>query len=501
MLQDQYIKRGIITKDAVYSCQHPLYRNMMAWAVPCDGHQECRDNLDEDGCSTPYDLMLLTTLFAAFVIALAHSFIHRLLFVDNTPKNGFDIEMEEKGAKAQTHDQSIQNEIYGLSHLLNQPRCIKNNFKQCHYKAFSKVHKKLSYSMILESIVDSSQLLLKKDQCQIVSKNLFQLEMNYHHGDFLLTKLCLKKTLGTHARTQKVIDDNFPTVLLRISNSKPVELIKNNKVVKLAIFCLSITLSYIDFVKDIIVLVTMSKAAVMFFNGRIFALCTSQLLLLQLVTIFIPLVLSGLYCSLTHSSGLFGILFEGTTRASAGTMRVLTFLLSPLHQGLIMLKMLLIDDSIRKMGEQSSDIQNRLNMYLADVKRLTDQKRVLAYLFHDIRILELGFEIYPQIVIQMLLIFMRTSLTATNSNFQALFDQSESRKDVLSIELFLLLSVLVSMISSSWRMLQHYKAQKAGFTLAVGMLILWFRYWMSLWTIFLTCQVHGKIHGNIIFNI
>ena len=448
---------------------------MMIWSVPCNGKPECRDNLDEWGCSASFQWLIVGTCLSAFVVAFAHGLVHWTLSVAYTSTKANDLENTERSMKPHKLENCTNDDLRILAHLLDQPRCVRNAFKQWHYIAYASLHNRESFPAILESIIDTSQLLLKKAQSQVINRNLYELEMNYHHGDPMATMLCLKKLLGTKGRTQVIIDDNFPTAFMSITSSKPAEYLKDNRLFRLTKLYMSITLAYIDFVKDVSVLVTMFNVAGKFFNSHMFSLCITQILT-QSVTILFSLVLSSLYCCSQHPSGLFGFLIDGPIRASGGLLKVLTFLLSPLLQGLLMMKIFLIEDCIRKMKNETLTLFESVRIHWTEIKRLTGQKTTLANLFYQIRVLELTFETYPQVLILMVLISLKTSTTKTHSAFQAIYDEGEDAEDPPSIGTFLTLSVSIGVISCCQRMLQHCIAQKAGFSLFVGKVIFCFRY-------------------------
>ena len=482
----------VISKDATYECNHPYHINMKILAVPCDRNLECKDGLDEQSCDTNFALWLIAlSVIFTMVIIVMYYLLQRWLVTfqerSESPEaqNSTEESIQEGGqqekmdVKCSTQDE-FGNVWNSLIKLLDVPESGSGSCKEEEEdrREFAMLHNSSAYQEYFKMWILTVQLCYSKARARRVHRNLYNLEMELHSSNEPAVKLCLLRSLGTCKTVMNILDDQPNDSLIRKVKEKVspisdlIERFMQSRVPRFFQFTIFTTLAYLDLYKDIFILMIMLNVAGSIYRPAIFVRFTSQVCIIQLLSIIMPFMFSGLHNALYHPAASIGIFEKQYSSWKSGLLSVFIMIISPLILAILMFKKFLFENILFTL-KMSFSGKWHSKVLPATIRNGLKRLMLAEHIISNIKINEQSLEQFPQITMQILIVLMGLTQTPTHSGFQTLF----SEESLMTIPAWVLLSVsiLIGLFSACMKGLSHNKIRKCGFLPLVGTLTIFLR--------------------------
>ena len=469
-----YIEKDEVEEYATLICPSKYYKNTTTVSTPCDGNEECRDSIDEQGCVNDnyashisFFLIMLLFLGLRFKNLIMANFNKE---IDKKVKVEIDLSVFFKKKKSneindidkilELLDNSVNDETKYEDLNVCLLRVLHNSEKSTRKKIGEKVFTHLEKVIGKKSeIYNTLHKNFKHEVCNMI------IDANKPPGCFV------KNFQKLSTEYEKIEDyEDLTSYLLKVWE---------------------ISSYIIDVYKDIFILVTMLSVA-----GGVGAAMSypdkfpSVVIICSALTIIIPILISSIHLAINNPGIVFDK-FDEKDPKKLLVMRIGIILLSFLNPVLIIKAYESMKQKIKQM--LSEDHPDALEM-------LTKCKKVKKQYVDFIRI-ELGLETIYQTIGQILLILLARTLTATTSGFQIMFAQdNDTLKKIHQMwpdfgsfstltKIVFYLSIFLGLKSSVTQKVKGISVEK-GFLEAQAKIVL------HLWALFATLR---KVVSLIVF--
>jgi len=455
------------SKFATMSCRH-RYTNKSICAVPCDDIDDlCHDFQDEKNCqisSTHY-----TILFLSFLIILT-IIVGEIVF-------NFENNHQHKYSDSLLFDESILSILtkYSKNEALKTQEQIIVQFFQ--------MHNEISHCNGIKTFLNIIEEVENKDSIANLAELFFQLECIHHKQNVGDVLICLKNKLGTNETTQWIINQSVgkQSSIAKLlsscdswlkelcSNFTPFKLMRHkaNKcknvmiIVKHQLIASGQIISYyLDFIKDTYLVILLFQNVSLKNNFLSFEF---QLLLFTVLSICLPQLANILYV-------IYCTVFK-TFRRTSGILMSATFFLIPA------VSLYIVNRFNGKREIEKKKNRLSFNKFILK-KEITPNQQIYVYrwnLFYSVlKTNEILFENTIQLLLLLLVIFIKFSDSRTVMGLEKLFSGSEIG--------YIALSAVWSLISTVIGQIKWKTTEKNNFLPAKGKIILMAYFLLSLAT-------------------
>eukprot|EP00092_Neocalanus_flemingeri_P080309 GFUD01100156.1.p1 GENE.GFUD01100156.1~~GFUD01100156.1.p1 ORF type:complete len:1047 (+),score=211.36 GFUD01100156.1:131-3271(+) len=469
--EDDYKEKKIVPADATFMCDL-TYANsptIKMWAIPCDGIRTCTKGEDEADCGKEllsfYWLIVVILLLCFISIALPKAM--QCIATNKPSTEHILLRQRKKQSKL-------------LTNLLTKIAKGEKREKQF-FKMLRKIHIEQSDCLKICLMGVQFKKITRRERKKI--NNLYyQSELKIHNFSKPEVHLCMKNQL--HATTcESILDDVAPGLKRKVTPTwmkKLAEAVKNNVIVSHLFYyahrIFSICLSYVDLLKDLLLLMSLVSLVggpyALWMNPSLFS---SQIILLLLASVIIPLLLAGALLAFNSPVLVLGHDVRKAQEKNplkvwqSVSLKLFTVLMS------FLLPALLINAEEREKEEIKKLLEKETldNKTLRCVLEKTDFCNVIKRRIMDFKKCETAIEIIIQIVIQITMLLLNKTKTGTRTGLEAVFDKEEQFG--LSAQAGLVLSILWSFRTAVVSYVSSVQLEKNGFLSTKGKFIIGLR--------------------------
>eukprot|EP00092_Neocalanus_flemingeri_P014490 GFUD01015635.1.p1 GENE.GFUD01015635.1~~GFUD01015635.1.p1 ORF type:complete len:658 (-),score=149.01 GFUD01015635.1:173-2146(-) len=345
---------------------------------------------------------------------------------------------------------------------------------------FRKSHAKTSYGLEINfSMIGLQSLNIHRNQRIELNKKYYAMELAVHNGNVAETMVCLKKNINWET-CGHIYEDVVPGLKAKYTPEKVKDWIDSFTATSLGSWIVYIVLRiarvasiYFDFVKDVLLFVTMVRllggpAALMRYPENF----SGQVVFILIASIFTPLISSGILHAIKSPFLILG--FQQQMAEKANPMNkwkrkivqfsivCCSFLNPVMLQNVLENEKrnmtLLIKSALTSKNEMK--VIKEMSVFCKEIKR-----RLIEF-----RKGEFAMEIIFQLATQMSMLMLNDTLTATTSGLETIFKQ-DTQSDVAGAQAILILSIIGSFLSAVSTSIKIKKLEKDDFLSTTGKII------------------------------